>query len=46
MNKIKNTDIKLHTDKDKLYVVYESVMKLVERHDLLIDKLREIENNA
>ena len=40
MNKIKNTDIKLHIDNDKLYVEYESVMKLVKRHDLLVDELR------
>ena len=40
MKKVRESDIKLNIHNDKLYVEYESVMKLVERHDLLVDQLR------
>ena len=40
MKKVRESDIKLNIHNDKLYVVYESVMKLVKRHDLLVDELR------
>ena len=40
MKKVRESDIKLNIHNDKLYVEYEAVMKLVERHDLLVDQLR------
>ena len=40
MRKIRETDIKLNIHNDELFVEYESVMKLVKRHDLLVDELR------
>lgn len=40
MKKIRETDVKLHLHDDKVYVEYESVMKIIKRHDLLVDELR------
>ena len=40
MRKIRETDVKLHLHDDKVYVEYESVMKIIKRHDLLVDELR------
>lgn len=45
MEKVKETDIKLYVHNEKLYMTYDSGMKIVKRHDKLVDKMKGITND-
>tara|TARA_Y100000593_G_C4295000_1_gene330197 strand:- start:1611 stop:1751 length:141 start_codon:yes stop_codon:yes gene_type:complete len=46
MKKIKESEVKLHLDKGKIYVEYACVMDIIARHDKLIDQIKERSSDA
>lgn len=46
MRKVRDTDLKIYVFDGYFFYDEESVLKLVERHDKLVDKLKEREANG